>query len=219
MKQCTCTAKFTYRGEVSIVGDVYAISFQRFSGGSNFGVSVTTTFEETLESAARLVVLFNADSTAIANGLTAVLVGTTIQFDFNSVLWLGASVITLAELTNKPLDFSKDYRIDRNARVIGDLLYWTDNYNPPRKINVEAGIVTNQPSYVTNQQPGYFIPIDYKSIQWIKRPPIYPIEWEKQTDGSTSASINLIENNALFFLLININLEIMKNQHWLPILS
>jgi len=62
------TANFTYSG-VSILGDVYAISFQRFSGGSNFGVSVTTTFEETLESAlARLVVLFNADSIAIANG-------------------------------------------------------------------------------------------------------------------------------------------------------
>jgi len=192
------TANFTYSG-VSILGDVYAISFQRFSGGSNFGVSVTTTFEETLESAlARLVVLFNADSIAIANGLTAVLVGTTIQFNFNSVLWLGSNNITLAELTNKPLNFSKDYRIDRNARVIGDLLYWTDNYNPPRKINVEAGIVTNQPNYVTTQTP-YFIPIDYKSIQWVKRPPIYPIEWEKQTDGSTSSSINLIENNAFFF--------------------
>jgi len=36
-----------------------------------------------------------------------------------------------------------------SVSVIGNLLYWTDNVNPQRRINVEAGIKTNHPTYST----------------------------------------------------------------------
>lgn len=191
------TATYTYSG-YAVTGDNYQISFQEFLGIPNFGVSVTVLFSETLaEALVRLVAEFNTNSVAIANGLTATLVGTNINFDFNGNLWLGSNLVNLATQTNKPLNFSKSHRINRNAKVIGDLLYWTDNYNQPRKVNIIAGIKTNQPSYVTDVEP-YQIPIDYKVISWIKKPPIYPITWEKQTD-SPDVSINLIENEAFFF--------------------
>jgi len=38
------------------------------------------------------------------------------------------------------LNFSKDYPI--HGRVINGVAYWTDNYNPPRKINIDAAIKT-----------------------------------------------------------------------------
>ncbi len=32
------------------------------------------------------------------------------------------------------LNFNKNYRIDKNCRVINGVLYWSDNYNEPKKI-------------------------------------------------------------------------------------
>lgn len=189
------TATYSYTG-YAVTGDDYQISFQEFLGIPNFGVSVTVLFSESLDEAlVRLVAAFNSNSVAIANGLTASLSGTDINFDFNGNLWLGSNLINLATQTNKPLNFSKSHRINRNAKVIGDLLYWTDNNNQPRKVNIIAGIKTNQPSYVTEVEP-YQIPIDYKVISWIKRPPIYPAIWEKKID--TSFPINLIQDESFF---------------------
>lgn len=67
------------------------------------------------------------------------------------------------------LDFSKSYRIDRNARVVGDLLYWTDNLNQPRRLNIEAGIKMNHPSYSTTVAP-YSYPMNESVISLIRRP-------------------------------------------------
>jgi len=67
------------------------------------------------------------------------------------------------------LNFSKTSRIDRNAKVIGDLLYWTDNNNEPRRINIEAGIKMNHASYVTDVLP-YSYPMNQSVITVIRRP-------------------------------------------------
>ncbi len=55
------------------------------------------------------------------------------------------------------LNFNKDYRIDRNCKVINGVLYWSDNYNEPKKINIDKGIKTNQAGYSTNET-AYEIP-------------------------------------------------------------
>ena len=47
------------------------------------------------------------------------------------------------------LNFNKNYRIDKNCRVINGILYWSDNYNEPKKINIDKGIKTNHASYQT----------------------------------------------------------------------
>jgi len=80
------------------------------------------------------------------------------------------------------LNFSKDHRIDRNARVDQGLLYWTDNYNEPKKINIDSGIKLNQPSYVTNAVP-YTSLTDSYEITLIRRPPIYAPSILKQYDA------------------------------------
>lgn len=189
------SAQFVYSG-TPLVGDLIRANFVIFGGSDSVNVFVTAAFGETLiDVLARLVIAFNSNATAIANSLTAILIGTTIFFDFNGVLWGGASIIALVTNVNKPLNFSKANRVNRNAKVIGDLLYWTDNFNQPQKINYIAGIKTNQPSFVTTVLP-YQIPIDYKVITWIKRPPIYPILFEKQYDAAYAN--NLIQDNTFF---------------------
>ena len=70
------------------------------------------------------------------------------------------------------LNFSKDHRIDKNCKVNQGLLYWTDNYNEPKKINIDSGIKLNYPSYNTDA-PAYTSLTDSYEIMLIRRPPVY----------------------------------------------
>lgn len=81
------------------------------------------------------------------------------------------------------LNFSKDYRIDKNARVNQGLLYWTDNYNEPKKINIDSGIKLNYPAYSTTAV-AYTSFIDSYEINLIRRPPVYAPSIEKLYDNS-----------------------------------
>jgi hypothetical protein len=99
------------------------------------------------------------------------------------------------------LNFSKSYRIDRNARVVGDLLYWTDNNNPPRRINIEAGIKMNHASYSTTVTR-YEYPMNAAVITLHKKPPIRPLTIEKKlsTDVGLTLNVNQIKNNSFKFV-------------------
>lgn len=97
------------------------------------------------------------------------------------------------------LGFSKSYRINRNMRVIGDLLYWTDNLNRQRKINIERGIRTNHASYDTDYEP-YSYPMTQDVISLLKRPPLYPVLIEKLEQTSPALDNNFIKNEAFEFL-------------------
>jgi hypothetical protein len=81
------------------------------------------------------------------------------------------------------LGFSKDSRIDRNCKVVNGLLYWTDNLNEPKKINIDSGIKLNQPSYVTTQR-AYTSLTDSYEVTLIRRPPIYPPTITKLYDST-----------------------------------
>jgi len=81
------------------------------------------------------------------------------------------------------LGFDKNYRIDRNCRVVNGLLYWTDNLNEPKKINIESGIKLNQPSYNTTQV-AYQTLTDSYEITVIRRPPAYPPTITKAYDST-----------------------------------
>ena len=91
-------------------------------------------------------------------------------------------IVLLSSQTAEGLNFSPYYRTDRNIRVVGDLLLWTDNYNEPRCINIEAGIKLNQSGYVTSVLP-YVTPIDYGTITLIKKPPAYELTVAKVMDS------------------------------------
>ena len=81
------------------------------------------------------------------------------------------------------LDFSKSYRIDRDAGVVGDLLYWTDNLNQPRRINIEAGIKMNHAAYSTTVTP-YSYPMNESVLTIIRRPFGLGLTATKVTDGA-----------------------------------
>ena len=81
------------------------------------------------------------------------------------------------------LGFNKNSRIDRNCRVVNGLLYWTDNLNEPKKINIDSGIKLNQPSYVTTQR-AYTTLTDSSEITIIRRPPAYPPTITKALDSA-----------------------------------
>lgn len=83
------------------------------------------------------------------------------------------------------LNFSKSYRIDKNMYIVGDLLYWSDNNNQPRRINAEAAIKMNHPSYVTNVS-AYSWPMTQSVISWIRRPFGLGITATKLTDGTVA---------------------------------
>lgn len=80
------------------------------------------------------------------------------------------------------LNFDKNYLI-HNAYIVDNLLYWTDNLNEPHKINIDAGIKLNNPSYVTDQAP-YASPVFYTTATLIKRPPVFPLDVTKVTDST-----------------------------------
>ena len=94
------------------------------------------------------------------------------------------------------LNFNKDYRIDKNCRVINGVLYWSDNYNEPKKINIDKGIKTNQAGYQTNET-AYEIPaggIPYTTFTIIRRPPYYALDVSKAEDNTFDN--NFIESAA-----------------------
>lgn len=82
------------------------------------------------------------------------------------------------------LGFSKSFRIDRNMKVVGDLLYWTDNNEEPRRINIEAAIKMNHASYNTTVAP-YSWPMDQSVIRIIRRPPGVQPSFFPVTGGTT----------------------------------
>ena len=80
------------------------------------------------------------------------------------------------------LNFDKNHRIDKNCKVNQGLLYWTDNYNEPKKINIDSGIKLNYPSYQTTAR-AYTSLTDSYEITLIRRPPVYAPLINKQYDN------------------------------------
>jgi hypothetical protein len=140
-------------------------------------------------------------------------IGTTCNFSRQRLIWFNSSdtddgiyaydlnnqttyIVLLSSQTVDGFNFDRSNRIDRNARCVGDLLCWTDNNNEPCCINMERGIKLNQPSYDTDVT-AYATPIPYETLTLIKRPPIYPLDMTKSSDGGFEN--NYIENNAYQF--------------------
>lgn len=93
------------------------------------------------------------------------------------------------------LKFNKSYLI-HSARIINGLLYWTDNLNQPRRININAGINLNHPGTYSSVT-AYTSPMNAEVITIIRRPPGYVLTFSKETDGSITS--NQIKNNAFLF--------------------
>jgi len=105
-------------------------------------------------------------------------------------------IVLLSSQVDGGLNFLPAYRVDRNARIISNLLFWTDNNNEPRCINIERGIKLNQPGYITYITP-YATPIPETDITIIVKPPVYQLEVEKIADGGFTN--NFTSNDAFQF--------------------
>jgi len=81
------------------------------------------------------------------------------------------------------LNFSKDHPI-HSCRIENGIAYWTEGYNPPRKLNIDAAIKMNNPSYSTSQA-AYTNPLEKSVITIIRKPPALPLFCNKRTDGVT----------------------------------
>lgn len=97
------------------------------------------------------------------------------------------------------LGFSKTSRINRNMEVVGDMLYWTDDLNSPRRINIEAGIKMNHASYSTTVTP-YSWPMNQSVINLIRRPYGLPVVATKINSGGLG--VNFISEFAGQFACI-----------------
>jgi hypothetical protein len=97
------------------------------------------------------------------------------------------------------LNFSKESPI-HSARVINGLLYWVDSTNnQPRKINIDAAILANNPSFIPYQKDvvAYIFPINFSEITIIKPPPIYAPSIVKAVDNTIP--VDLIFANSFEF--------------------
>jgi hypothetical protein len=92
------------------------------------------------------------------------------------------------------LNFDKDFPI-HSARVVDGLLYWTDNLNRQRKVNIDAGINLNQPGTYPDSET-YTDPVNEEVISLLKRPPLYPLTVQKVTQPSIN---NFTKNGAFQF--------------------
>jgi hypothetical protein len=98
-------------------------------------------------------------------------------------------------LISSGLNFTKEPI--HSARIVNGCLYWADSTNnQPRKINIESGIKSYNPTFNT-QQPAYIFPLGFDEITVIK--PTAPLSpnFTKQTD--TNFTSNFIFNQSFEF--------------------
>jgi hypothetical protein len=104
--------------------------------------------------------------------------------------------VLLANQVTGGLNFDKN-SIIHSARIVNSLLYWPDGTtNEPRKIDIDAGIKLNDPSFVTDAV-AYVAPINFSEITIIKPPPpLAPIILKNTDTGFVN---NFIANESFSF--------------------
>ncbi len=85
------------------------------------------------------------------------------------------------------LNFSKNNLI--TSRIVNGIVYFTDNVNEPRRINIESGIKLNHSGFTTTQQP-YTSPVSSEVITLIRRPPNYPLSVTKINGSTVGLTLN-----------------------------
>ncbi len=103
--------------------------------------------------------------------------------------------VLLSSQVEGGLDFDKNSLI-HSAEIVNGLLYWTDNLNEPKKINIDKAIKANDASYDTDAV-AYTFPLTYPTQTLIKRPPFYALSVTKDVDADYEN--NFIKNEAMQF--------------------
>lgn len=98
--------------------------------------------------------------------------------------------VLLSNQTTDGLGFDKYYPI-HSAFIINGLLYWTDNLNQLRRINIDAGINLNHPNTYPDVEP-YTTGLDENIITVIRKPPNYCLNATKVVQSSPALPYNFI---------------------------
>lgn len=91
----------------------------------------------------------------------------------------------IPNVAGSTLNLSRDFLV-YHANVVDNILYWTDNYNPPRKLDLNKAIKYMETG--GNSPDGYSFlsfgttEIGSKTIDVLKAPPVFVIEAEYATD-------------------------------------
>ena len=122
-------------------------------------------------------------------------------------------------LKDSILNFKKTNQIF-HANVVNNLLYWTDNYfnsytnnnfNPPRKINIQKAILYTQSG---GTDPDGYSEITFNNLDWIKHPPLFSPTFAYDSD-TTENSNNL--KNKLFQFRYQYIYDDNEESAWSPI--
>jgi hypothetical protein len=102
-----------------------------------------------------------------------------------------------------------------SASIVDNLLYWTDGVNPPRRMNVEAGIKLNHAGYTTAVAP-YTNPIAQSVITVIRNQPAYSLTVAKAIVADADYSNNFIKDEAFQFAyrFVYRDGEVSAFSHW-----
>jgi hypothetical protein len=106
-------------------------------------------------------------------------------------------VLLNADIAGAQLGWDKNQLI-HSCFAVNGCLYWTDNV-APRRMDVDAGIKTYQPSYVTTKAP-YTLPLAQSVIAWIRRPPGLPLVQNKVFQLTPPLVNNFIRYEAFQFM-------------------
>jgi hypothetical protein len=108
----------------------------------------------------------------------------------------------LANVVYKVVDYSQvvgglEFGSDiHSCAIMGDVVYWTDGDTPQKKINIEAGIKGNHPSYVSDYA-AYTFPMAASVLGLVRNQPAYPLLASKSNDAAYLN--NFIKNEAFQF--------------------
>ena len=91
-------------------------------------------------------------------------------YDFDTDLIY--TVFKNADITGG-LNFQRDKFI-HSITYIDNILFWTDDYNEPRRINLERGIKTNHPTY-SGTDGVFAVPVTQSALTIIRPQPVYPL--------------------------------------------
>ena len=105
----------------------------------------------------------------------------------------------------KFLNFSKNHRV-YGVNIIENQLYWSDNRNQPRKINIDFAFSTGSVVLQPNHQTDYYFCEDQISVA--KFAPYEPIKFLKNTGGPSTAD----PTDAVWE-----ETWVNENEEWLPI--
>lgn len=130
---------------------------------------------------------------------------------YDSVTNSAFSVLDNADVTGG-LNFTKYIT---STSIIGDLLYWTDGVNPPRRVNVEAAIKMNYIGYDTPVAP-YVSPLSQYTITVVRNPPAYPLSVEKVAVNVADYPNNFVKDEAFQFAyrFVYRDGEVSTFSHW-----